>query len=172
MLLQGRGFTGEEFSLSDGRRCLDKVELVESTAYDQVKSNWGAVSLSGGGLHSLSLSIRTKKCYIVNLVFWYNKHFHTFRRWCASTGRICNAMIPLSLGGNLEEDLINDNFFSDLKEEFDLKKNWKVFLTDAEVADQFKWRNAWKLSKNLLLHHHCHHHHYHHHPHDHDHHHN
>jgi len=34
-LSQGRGFTGEEFSLADGRRCLDKVELVETTAYDQ-----------------------------------------------------------------------------------------------------------------------------------------
>ena len=32
---KGRGFTGEEFSLPDGRRCLDKVELVERIAYDQ-----------------------------------------------------------------------------------------------------------------------------------------
>lgn len=33
---EGRGLTGEEFSLSDGSRCRDKVEVVEQIVYDEV----------------------------------------------------------------------------------------------------------------------------------------
>ena len=36
---QGRGFTGEEFSLSDGSRCRDKVEVVEQIVYDEVSQH-------------------------------------------------------------------------------------------------------------------------------------
>ena len=36
---QGRGLTGEEFSLSDGSRCRDKVEVVEQVFFDEVSQH-------------------------------------------------------------------------------------------------------------------------------------
>ena len=37
---EGRGFTGKEFPLEGGRRCVDKIVMEEEVEYDQVSSSW------------------------------------------------------------------------------------------------------------------------------------